>query len=560
MGAVLSLFTTLGVAIKVLLEANRGLQEVLQRASQAPGLPNPKPTDSYWLDEPPYPELVDAQSKVLPGEADIIIIGSGITGAAVAWSILQQHRQDEAVPGATPADNRDDGGRPTPQHQRAPRIVVLEARALCSGATGRNGGHIKPSPQETFADFKDKLGPSRAAEIARFQLRHVEMLPELCAHQGWDVAECRKVQTCDLYIDAKDRDKSFARVRELKQWVPELNIDCLDEKQAQEKSIIRQTLHVNGFVKGAISYTAGALWPFRFVSSVWKSLLEDFPEHVSLETHTTVTSVSASSPAAGYTYEIETTRGRIQCNHVVHATNAFAGQYVPAFRGKLTGALAHMTAQRPGKKFPYRNGEQSWSLIYEDGFDYTTQRPAGPDGQPGDIMYGGGLNRGAKQGMSAFGVWDDSIVDPLPMAHLGGSLPAIFEPNWGPDAEEGRVKKSWTGIIAATGDWLPFVGRLDPKLTGRRGDSPRGNARQKDAATVSPGEWVSAGYCGEGMVYAWLCGTALGIMISGAEHQDLPAAPGRPAGKVMDWLPRELLATPQRIKKAGLEGLAEKFA
>lgn len=144
---------------------------------------------------------------------------------------------------------------------------------------------------------------------------------------------------------------------------------------------------MNSFIKGAISYTAGALWPFRFVSSVWKSLADDFPGHISIETHTPVTSISSSaSPSAGCTYQVETARGKIQCKHVVHATNAFAGQYIPGFRGKMTGALGHMTAQRPGKNFPRRNGQHSWSLVYEKSFDYTTQRPDGPDGQPGDIM------------------------------------------------------------------------------------------------------------------------------------------------------------------------------
>jgi len=564
MGVVLSVFKTLGVAFKILLEANDDLQEILKRASQPPGLPNPKPTASYWLDDPPYPELVVAQSAVLPETADIVIIGSGITGAAVAWSILQQH--------ASTTDGADSDGRhakrgDSPSSSRPPRIIVLEARGLCSGATGRNGGHIKPSPHETFEDLKDRFGPARAAQVVRFQLRHIEMLPKLCASQGWDAAECRQVRTSDMFIDEKQRDHTFAQVRHLAKWVPECEIDCLGAEEAQK------ALGTNSSVRGAISYTAGALWPFRFVSSVWNSLLTDFPEYISLETHTPVTSISAAlsqSSSTSYAYEVGTPRGIIRCKHIVHATNAFAGQYIPGFRGKLTGALAHMTAQRPGTNFPPQyDGSHSWSLIYGNAFDYTTQRPHGADGSAGDIMHGGGLNRGANEGMSAFGVWDDSIVDPLPMAHLGGILPTIFEPNWGPDSPEGRVRKSWTGIIAATGDWLPFVGRLDPSLTGRPSAAPalRTTASQPSSSPpatswsdVASGEWVSAGYCGDGMVWAWLCGTALGHMVIGSDLLDLPEAPGRPGGRVVDWFPHELLATPKRVKKAGLEGLAERFA
>lgn len=231
MGVVLSVLTTLGVAIKILLKANDDLQEILKRASQPPGLPNPKPTASYWLDDPPYPELVVAQSAVLPGAADIVIIGSGITGAAVAWAILQQYTS--ATDGAD-SDGRHAKRAGYESSSSPPRVVVLEARSLCSGATGRNGGHIKPSPHETFKDLKDRIGPARAAELVRFQLRHVKVLPKLCAGQGWDVAECRQVRTSDMFVNEKQRDHTFAQVRDLAKWVPECEIDCLGAEEAQK--------------------------------------------------------------------------------------------------------------------------------------------------------------------------------------------------------------------------------------------------------------------------------------------------------------------------------------
>ncbi|RYP16151.1 hypothetical protein DL765_005288 [Monosporascus sp. GIB2] len=552
MGAVQSKLKTVYLVIKLFLQANKSLEELLKRASAAPGLPVPNPTPSYWLADPPYPELVDIRSPQLPAEADVVIIGSGITGAAVARSVLsvlsERRRKDATITADAPHPD------PNPEQN----IVVLEARTLCSGATGRNGGHIKPSPYEAFAQQRRAgLPPERAAELARFQVAHVRTLTELCAREGWDaLAECREVETVDLYLDEGDRDAAFAEVRELGRWAPELEMHMWDAAEAQE---------VNNCVKGAISYTAGALWPFRFVSCVWKGLLTKYEKSLSLETGTSVLSIGSQS-GDGYAYEVTTNRGVVKCNHVVHATNGFATQFIPGLRGKMTGVLGTMSAQPPGDKFPDLNGERSWSVIYGKAFDYATQRPTTADGRPGDIMLGGGFDRSRDQGASVVGVWDDSRTEALPLAHLGGIFPTIFEPNWGrepsPEEEGSRTRQAWSGVICATGDLLPFVGRLDPRLTSRperAGAKAHVNAESSGCA-AQPGEWISAGYSGDGMVWAWLSGMALGIMISGGETEDLPEAPGRPGGLLSDWFPPELLPSLSRVKKAGLENFIERFS
>jgi glycine/D-amino acid oxidase-like deaminating enzyme len=53
-------------------------------------------------------------SEIFPGDVDIVIIGSGLTGALIAYHLLS---------------------RPGPQLS----ILMLEARTAASGATGRNG-------------------------------------------------------------------------------------------------------------------------------------------------------------------------------------------------------------------------------------------------------------------------------------------------------------------------------------------------------------------------------------------------------------------------------------
>jgi hypothetical protein len=91
-----------------------------ERAKIPVSLPSENPTQSYWQD-PPDPIADLRTTEQLPSTADTVIIGSGITGAAVAWGLLQH---------SEPGPNPDGLGA---------SIVMLEARQACSGATGRNG-------------------------------------------------------------------------------------------------------------------------------------------------------------------------------------------------------------------------------------------------------------------------------------------------------------------------------------------------------------------------------------------------------------------------------------
>lgn len=302
---------------------------------------------------------------------------------------------------------------------------------------------------------------------------------------------------------------------------------------------------------GAISYKAGAIWPYRFVTSIWRKLLDDFPKTLSIETGTPVSTLDTEPTDAEHPYRITTSRGTISSKHVVHATNAFAGHLVPSLRGKMTSLLAHMSAQRPGRDFPDLNGQRSWSIFYASrGFDYVTQRPS-EGGVPGDIMLGGGFAQTGKQGMDMVGVFEDSELDGLTVAHNLGVMPAVFEPKWGAEFG-GKPRKVWNGVVALPADARPLVGRLDARMTGRKV-----RRSQTTDSGVAPGEWIAAGFVGNGMVWAWLSGAAVGIMLAGSEADDLPPRPGRPGGKLADWMPYDLLPTYERVNKMDVADLVD---
>lgn len=144
----------------------------------------------------------------MPETADVVIVGSGITGAAATRALVE----------LTP---------------RPLKIVVLEARQLCSGATGRNGGHIKCTPYDLFAWFRKILGDPKAAEVVRFYMRHLEVLKEV----GEQVPEgqIREVETADLFVDAEEFEKAKESVRESKKWLPGFECDIWNAEEAKAK-------------------------------------------------------------------------------------------------------------------------------------------------------------------------------------------------------------------------------------------------------------------------------------------------------------------------------------
>lgn len=149
-------------------------QTLAARLDRDPGTPVDDPTISFWQ-EPPLPFAQHASSS-LPKDADIVIIGSGITGISTALHLL---RRDPKL-----------------------NIVMLEARTAISGATGRNGGHIKAVPWADHYALKETYGKESAIKITKFRLAHLEAMiaeAEALGEEG-NVGQVRRVDgVCAVY-------------------------------------------------------------------------------------------------------------------------------------------------------------------------------------------------------------------------------------------------------------------------------------------------------------------------------------------------------------------------
>jgi hypothetical protein len=139
-------------------------------------------------------------------------------------------------------------------------------------------------------------------------------------------------------------------------------------------------------------------------------------------------------------------------------------------------------------------------------------------------------------GIDEFGIWNDDSLCYSIRAYLGGLVGTMFC-----NEGDGKVEGAWSGIMGFTPDLLPYVGRLDSSFTERK--------------CAEGGEWISAGFQGEGMVLAWLSGVAVALMIVGDERFEQEG--GIPGGRVADWLPAELICSKARIDPLHVADLAD---
>ncbi|KAJ4050720.1 hypothetical protein NW761_005517 [Fusarium oxysporum] len=377
--------------------------------------PPPNGMTSFWRSSPGSLDN-HRSTKELPSQCDILIIGAGYSGASLVTHMLSQ------------PESKDKS------------IVVLEARQLCSGATGRNGGHIKPDVYNFCSRMASKHGIDAGAEIAKFELANVEAVKNYVLDNKVD---------CDLMItQAVDVQLSEEHNALLKAGYDRLikagvsatkNAFYVDGKYAETVSGVKGA-------KGAFKYTTGHLWPYKLIHHMFAEALEH--ENLNLQTNTLVTSVSASPEADG-SWSVTTSRGVIKARKVTMATNAYTAALLPEYHEKIIpyrAICSRIIAPNP----PLLSDSYAIRFSPTD-FDYLIPRP------DGSIIVGGARSAYFRQTEDWYGSVDDSKVIERAKDYFEGYMQRHFR-GW--ENSGARTDQVWTGIMGYSADGLPRIGRV----------------------------------------------------------------------------------------------------
>jgi glycine/D-amino acid oxidase-like deaminating enzyme len=358
----------------------------------------------------------------------VIVVGSGVTGTSIAWRLAQAGK----------------------------RVLLLERRGICSGASGRNGGMTGAGSSLHAAS---RAGRAVYA-LTTTNLRLLQSLPE---ELGADF-ELRLTGTMDVITS----NEQMIHLRHAVAAEREAGIDVelLDADEAR-RLMPALTPEIMGV---AYARDRGHLWPFALVNAQADAALRAGAE---IRTGTLVERlVRAGDRVVGVVAAGET----IFADDVVLATNAWMPQLLPELpAGVVVPARGQILVTQPlppilpcpfGTNFDKEYGRQT------------------PSGQ---ILCGGYRRLDVDEGL---GTYREEVTAPV-LSGIARCLTTLFPTLRG----KARVVRAWSGIMGFTADGLPLIGHYEP----------------------TPGLTVAAGFNGGGFSWGAIVGVVASRLLTGQE-------------------------------------------
>ncbi|KAK0541031.1 hypothetical protein OC835_000351 [Tilletia horrida] len=494
-------------------------------------LPHPptNPTRSFWLaTSSPPAEASPAPEHPGPGTIDVAIIGSGITGISAVYHLVHSDELPASVKS----------------------IAVFEARDFCSGATGRNGGHLTPASALAFNDLAadeaylnthiDAIEPSSSRTPADV-IRRILTLEAKTAFDITEIVEKAKIAAASESAEQSGRTVEDVELVNQKNWHLCFTageeagfeaslaaasdaglVDFVQRIRKVSKEECDRTLEHPVGVHCAYEIPGGTVHPRRLVTLFWRLAHRralDRKLSLKLYTHTPIESLTSPHGSSSHPTELHTTAGAtFRARYVIHATNAYVSHLAPQLSGPTSPSGPHLgvvsTRAQCIAALPTSQARH-WPMGFSlhDGFEYLHQRPVRSASSstlsasavpPPPLIFGGG--RYLSDSME-YGISDDGAVHPTISHFLRSFLvrtwPGIFpSPPVSETPTLAPVSHEWTGIIGMTRSKNPLVGPLPagtPPFSSSAATTSAANA------TAVPGQYVAAGYSGHGMTRAFAC-------------------------------------------------------
>ncbi|KAH7350695.1 FAD dependent oxidoreductase-like protein [Rhexocercosporidium sp. MPI-PUGE-AT-0058] len=440
-------------------------------------LPTPNSTKSFWHSQPSEILLGHRTTEFLPTEADLVIVGSGLSGTSAAHFV-----------------HEDAAGKDI-------KVVMLEAREACWGATGRNGGHCQPF---VYANPPD---------IGAFEMRNYIHIKDFVASNNIP-CDWRTLSVAHAYMDNAMFAHSLSEFEKVLKQDPKLaDLVTVITKESTSPSLA--DLRIPKASGAFLQKHAASVWPYKLVSWMLENLLKGNQKaapQFNLQTNTPVTHLQKADDGS---WIVHTPRGMIATKKVLLTTNAYTSHLLPEFSDLIVPVRGEMSSLIPPQTMkPGSNNNPP--LEYSYGFighgkqnrnqdDYLIQRPYSKGDKGGELMFGGGRSYASNAGL---GVSDDSSID-LPAAeYLRREINVVVDVK----SHEKELKASyeWSGIMGYSRDDRPWVGEVTDDL-GLGGGK---------------GLFICAGFTGHGMPNTCLSAKAAVDMMfgKGGEDVDLPKA------------------------------------
>lgn len=366
---------------------------------------------------------------------DVCVIGGGITGSSAALHLAE----------------------------RGYSVVLLEARELGFGASGRSGGQILPGLGTDMATVEKALGRERARNVWEMTREAVRLTAEL--------VEVHKIP-CDLdwgYLHAAVKPR---HVRELREFQARMARDYgYEALRWLEDGALREHVVTDAYPGALYESEGGHLHPLNYTLGLARAAQR---AGVTIHQHSPALSIRRGQPAT-----VVTPQGEINADFIVVGTNAHLGRLLPELEGRIMRVANYMVATEPlgderaAQVLPCNDALSDANFV----LDYYRLSADKRLIYGGEVSYDGREPRGLQRRMDA------KIAQLFP--HLKGV----------------RIDYRWGGDVAITFNRAPDFGRLGSNV------------------------YYAQGYSGHGMALAGLAGRVMAENIAGqSERFDVFAA------------------------------------
>jgi glycine/D-amino acid oxidase-like deaminating enzyme len=445
------------------------------------------PSRSFWLSSlapAQHASLNSRSTAALPEKVPIVVLGAGMSGVSVAYHLAQRGRGADTL--------------------------LLDARCVAGGASGRNGGQIKPISVWELGGVARQHGVLRALQLWRHEAQNRHAIRRLVDRHAIDCDLERDIDCVQLYPGTAAglrawREKAWpAADSALVQWA----LSLVGGPRVWDADACASELALRGGEGGGgggggggdpasntigagLALLDGAADTFSCAKFCAGLVDEARRAGVNVQPHTRVLRIERACDDNGGEIRVVTDRGTVRCERVVHCTNAWSAELLPQpFTQQIKPIRNHLISSAPAP--PLRrpttapsSGGAAFGL--HPGFSYWMQRR-----QDGRVVLGGFRNEVPG---NEVGVRDDSEAgmseDVLRVAKRFLRDVGFV----GFAGGEVAIEHAWSGIIGWSCDNLPFVGPVPAR----------------------PREYVCAGFSGHGMTQTLLCGAAAADMVVGAQ-------------------------------------------
>ncbi|WVR07343.1 hypothetical protein IAU60_004384 [Kwoniella sp. DSM 27419] len=399
------------------------------------------------------------KDEALPTEIiDYVVVGAGM---AVIGSTMAYHLTREGV-------------------AKGESVVVLEAKDVASGASGRNGGHCAPYSFGSLSLLTRPLEEGGAGlsmhdslELLDFEKRVLEYVAETVDKEGWqekvDFWKGEKVEVRISEPAKAEMAANFTKWKAAREEHPRLKGTeaewtwCDDADEAKRRTRIKNAI---AFSKGP----AGSVHPHKLATHFLRSALAT--GQCEYYSWAPVQSVKPSSEDGIWDLEVYK-RGVIKARKVIFCTNAhtphlFEGSPVAEYLTPFQAQAANVTPP------PTFSGDKYGAHTYtiENG-PYLIFTPH--SGIVLGLHHALAIEMGVMTHKELF-VEDDAHVAPGIKKWLEDYCRENFA-EWGVEAPGEGANRVWAGMLCGTKDTLPLVGPIPGK----------------------DGLYIAAGYHGHGM-------------------------------------------------------------